>query len=164
MNNESSKYIAVFSNGEKVLVTEEMMYSLNVVEREIGKYHILYNNRSVEIDVIRKNYEAKEFHFLLDGRDVKLNLNDRLDLLIDQMGYRDLEVAAFKEVIAPMPGLVLDILVGEGEKVHKGDNLLILEAMKMENIIKADGEAVIKKISVQAKDKVLKNQLLIELE
>jgi len=67
-------------------------------------------------------------------------------------------------VKAPMPGLVLDILVEPGQSVQKGDNLLILEAMKMENIIKASGSGVVKNIPVHKKDAVEKNQLLIEME
>lgn len=157
-------YKAVLSNQEEILVTEEMLKSLNMLKRSEGKFHILYKNKSVEIEIIDINPEEKKYHLLLDGKEFKLSLKDRLDLLIDQMGYRDLEVAAFKEVNAPMPGLVLEILVKEGDKVHKGDNLIILEAMKMENIIKADGEAAIKKIAINPGDKVQKNQLLIELE
>ena len=67
-------------------------------------------------------------------------------------------------VKAPMPGLVLDILVEAGQSVNKGDNLLILEAMKMENIIKASGNGVVKNININKKDAVEKNQLLIEME
>lgn len=66
-------------------------------------------------------------------------------------------------VKAPMPGLVLDILVEAGQSVNKGDNLLILEAMKMENIIKASGNGVVKNININKKMR-LKNQLLIEME
>jgi len=62
-----------------------------------------------------------------------------------------------------MPGLVLDILVSEGQAIQKGDSLLILEAMKMENNLKATNDAVVKKIKVLKGDKVEKNTVLIEL-
>ncbi len=64
---------------------------------------------------------------------------------------------------APMPGLVLDILVSEGQTIQKGDSLLVLEAMKMENNLKAINDAVVKKINVSKGDKVEKNTVLIEL-
>jgi biotin carboxyl carrier protein len=63
-----------------------------------------------------------------------------------------------------MPGLVISILVEEGQEVQKGDSLLILEAMKMENVIKAAGKGVVKSIKVQQKNAVEKNQILIEME
>jgi len=62
-----------------------------------------------------------------------------------------------------MPGLVLDILVSEGQTIQKGDSLLVLEAMKMENNLKAINDAVVKKINVSKGDKVEKNTVLIEL-
>ena len=68
------------------------------------------------------------------------------------------------EVKAPMPGLVLRVMVNEGDAIQKGDALIVLEAMKMENIIKATGEGVVKKIIVQTKQAVEKNQVLMVME
>ncbi|HEY9195548.1 MAG TPA: acetyl-CoA carboxylase biotin carboxyl carrier protein subunit, partial [Mucilaginibacter sp.] len=66
------------------------------------------------------------------------------------------------EIKAPMPGLVLRIFVAEGDTVQKGDNLFVLEAMKMENIIKAPADVTVRKIKCKAGDKVEKGQILIE--
>ena len=63
---------------------------------------------------------------------------------------------------APMPGLILDINVKEGQEVKENDNLIILEAMKMENSITSPRDGIIKSISVNKSDTVEKNQLLIE--
>ena len=65
---------------------------------------------------------------------------------------------------APMPGLVLDILVKEGDKINKGDTLIVLEAMKMENALKAIADATVKKVSVKKGNTVDKNQVLVQLE
>jgi biotin carboxyl carrier protein len=67
-------------------------------------------------------------------------------------------------VKAPMPGLVLNIVVEPGQTVEKGDPMIILEAMKMENVIKAAGEGRVKAIKVQKGMAVDKGQLLIELD
>jgi biotin carboxyl carrier protein len=64
---------------------------------------------------------------------------------------------------APMPGLVVDIPVKEGDTVSKGDTLVILEAMKMENALKAVADATVKKIAVTKGQAVDKNTLLIQL-
>jgi len=63
-----------------------------------------------------------------------------------------------------MPGLVLGIHVKEGDVVNKGDGLLVLEAMKMENLIKAQTPGRVKKIHIQKGAKVEKNQPMIEME
>jgi biotin carboxyl carrier protein len=93
-----------------------------------------------------------------------LNLQTELDILLDKMGMSSTGSEKMDHVKAPMPGLVLDILVEKGQSVSKGDNLLVLEAMKMENIIKASGSGTVKDIRVSRKDAVEKNQLLIEME
>lgn len=63
-----------------------------------------------------------------------------------------------------MPGKVLELLAKEGDTLSKGDNILILEAMKMENVIKAEVDCVIKKIHISSQENVEKNQVLIELD
>ena len=69
-----------------------------------------------------------------------------------------------KEIKAPMPGSILNILVEAGQEVKAGDQLLILEAMKMENVIKSPGDGVVAKIHVDEKQSVEKNQVLISFE
>jgi len=61
-----------------------------------------------------------------------------------------------------MPGLVLNILVEEGQDIKKGDALIVLEAMKMENILKSPADGKVKKVSVKKGVAVEKGQILIE--
>lgn len=68
------------------------------------------------------------------------------------------------EMKAPMPGMVLKVLVNAGDEVKKGDNLLILEAMKMENILKSTTDGTVSKVLVKQGDKVEKNQILIQFK
>jgi len=68
------------------------------------------------------------------------------------------------EVLAPMPGLVIQIIANVGDQVRKGENLIILEAMKMENMIKSPTDGVIKSIEVKQDKTVDKNQVLIKFE
>ena len=62
-----------------------------------------------------------------------------------------------------MPGLVVDIPVSEGQAVKKGETLLILEAMKMENALKATADVTIGRIAVKKGMAVEKNEMLIQL-
>jgi biotin carboxyl carrier protein len=92
----------------------------------------------------------------------EVKLKDKFDLLLEKMGFNNSAILEVKDIKAPMPGLIIDIKVEEGIVVKKGDPLIILEAMKMENIIKSPGEGVVKKIQVKKGDSVEKNQILIQ--
>ena len=68
-----------------------------------------------------------------------------------------------KDVKAPMPGLILDVLVEEGQEVKKGDHLLILEAMKMENVIKSPSDGLVTGLHAIKGDSVEKGKILLSL-
>jgi biotin carboxyl carrier protein len=78
------------------------------------------------------------------------------------MGMNKTIANTISDIKAPMPGLILQILVKSGMLIKKGDPVLILEAMKMENIIKSPVSGVIKEIKAKEKESVAKNQILIE--
>ena len=85
-------------------------------------------------------------------------------MLLEQLGMNNANSAKVNDLKAPMPGLVVAIKVNVGDTVKKGDTILILEAMKMENILKAAGEGTVKAIRVSTKQNVEKNQVMIEFE
>lgn len=68
------------------------------------------------------------------------------------------------DVKAPMPGKILEVLVNVGDQVNEDDELLILEAMKMENPIYAPAGGTVKEIKVKASDSVDTDQLMMVLE
>jgi biotin carboxyl carrier protein len=90
-----------------------------------------------------------------------MQMTDQFDELLHQLGMDNLTTATISEIKAPMPGLVLRILAYEGQEVQKGGNLLVLEAMKMENIIKAPADVIIKTVKINPGDKVEKNQVMM---
>ena len=72
-----------------------------------------------------------------------------------------LQSKKISDLKAPMPGLVVEVAVVDGQEVSKGDRLVVLEAMKMENILKAPADAIIKKVNVKKGSTVEKNEMLI---
>ena len=137
---------------------------IDLVKLLDNKFHIIQNHKSYNLEIIHADYNLKRFSIKVNNNIYDLNLQTELDILLDKMGMSVSGEEKMDNVKAPMPGLVLDILVETGQEVKKGDNLLILEAMKMENIVKASGNGVVKNILIQKKDAVEKNQLLIEMD
>jgi biotin carboxyl carrier protein len=68
------------------------------------------------------------------------------------------------KITAPLPGNIMNIYVKEGDQINKGDKLLMYEAMKMENLIVAEKDGIVKSIKVQSTDSVLQGDILIEVE
>ena len=127
-----------------------------------GYFHILLDNRSYRAEVVERDAAGKNFVIKVNGRTYPLVLKDKFDLLLEKMGMNANAGAKVNNVRAPMPGLIIDLKVKDGDVVKPGDTLLILEAMKMENIIKAPGDATVKSVKVAMGQGVEKNQVLIE--
>lgn len=135
----------------------------DIVKISENRFHVLLNNRSFEIELLSKDYTGKELDLVINGKRKKILYESEMDVLLKSMGLDKAMTVKNNDVKAPMPGLVLKILVNEGQEVKKGDGLLVLEAMKMENILKSNTDGSIKKIHIAEKTAVEKNQILFEL-
>ena len=124
--------------------------------------HILHQHTSYRVEIVSFSKEEKTAIIKVNGHTYSIVIKDQFDDLLHQLGLDNLQSAKVAELKAPMPGLVLSILVKEGDEIKKGDNLLVLEAMKMENIIKSPADVTIKSIKIKPSDKVEKNQVLIQ--
>ena len=126
------------------------------------KIHLIKGSQSLEAELIAIDLEAKSLQIRLGHKTATLQLKDRFDLLLEKMGMAFIGTGSLKEIKAPMPGLILDLKVKPGDQVKKGDVILILEAMKMENILKSPGDGIVKEVKVILKQSVEKNQVLIQ--
>jgi biotin carboxyl carrier protein len=125
-------------------------------------FHILYKNKTYRAEVVRRDIETKTFTVKLNGKTHSVKLKDKFDLLLEKMGIADAGAAKLNHVKAPMPGLIIDLKVKAGDLVKAGDALLILEAMKMENILKSPGDGTVKNVKVKKGESVEKSQVLVE--
>ena len=126
------------------------------------QYHMMYENKSYTIDVVKVNAEERSLVLKVNSVKFTLQLKDKYDELLHNLGLDNLVAKKVNDIKAPMPGMVLNILVNEGDEVKKGDPILILEAMKMENILKSPSDGTIKKIAAIKGTAVEKGQLLIQ--
>lgn len=138
-------------------------YNLDLIKDDKG-FHILKNHKSYRVNLVNADYDSKTFTIRVNDNYYDLTAKDRFDLLLEELGMEDLASSKANDLKAPMPGMVLDIVVAPGDTVVKGDKLIVLEAMKMENVLKAEGEATVKAIHAEKGKAVDKNQILVEFE
>ena len=150
----NNKYDFVFQDKE----TEK---DADIVEIKPGLFHILKNNKSYTAEILKKNQEEKSFIVRINGNKYTVQLKDKYDELLEKLGMSNGASAKIKELKAPMPGLVIDVRVKENDSVKKGDPLVILEAMKMENIIKSPADLIVKKVNIKKGNVIEKNQIMI---
>jgi biotin carboxyl carrier protein len=159
---EKSTLKAILSQGLTIDVKDDN--ELRVLEQTGNSYVAEYNNKIYNISVESFDPNTKSYTLTVNDVPVQLGLKNELDQLIDKLGLKSQKEENVSQILAPMPGLVVDISVSVGDEVNKGDALLVLEAMKMENVLKSKGSGIVKSIQVSQKDKVDKGQLLIEFE
>lgn len=136
--------------------------SWDLVKLDDGYFHILYQQKSYTAELVKTDAATKTFTIRINGRLYTVALKDKFDLLLEKMGMTNVAASKVNNIKAPMPGLIIDLKVKEGDVVKQNDPLLILEAMKMENILKSPGEGVVKALKVKKGQSVEKGQILIE--
>jgi biotin carboxyl carrier protein len=136
--------------------------SADIIALDENQLHIIVNHKSYTADLIAIDELGKNLKLKINGKIFELNIKDKIDLLLESMGLDKALVKVIKDIKAPMPGLVVNILVKEGDTIKKGDALVTLEAMKMENIIKSPADVVIKKINISKGLALEKGQVMIE--
>lgn len=151
----------VEKSGEQTKVNREVI-SMDTVKIGQNAFHLLVDNQSLTMEIVSWDPSTKKLLVKLNDKLAELIVSNEQDLLLEKMGLKKAKGNLVMEIKAPMPGLILDIPIKEGDIVQKGDVLIVLEAMKMENSIKSSQAGAIRKILVTSGQGVEKNQVLIQ--
>lgn len=127
-----------------------------------GRRLLRIGNKLYKIDNVE--FEKHTVRFTINGQWCSVDVRNEQDLLMDEMGFKTAADIGEGQLKAPMPGKILEIMVEEGDEVKLGDPVAILEAMKMENELKAPVSGVITSITAATNDSLEKNALILEIE
>ncbi len=146
-------------------------YSINgeikaadIVSLGNNRYQLLLNEVSHVIEVVEFKTEEKQLTIRINNKLLTLTIKDEMDQLLHRLGFDTTATKKINDIKAPMPGMVLRIIAEVGQVISQGDPILVLESMKMENVLKAAGDGVIKAIHAQSGKPVEKGELLISFE
>ena len=139
----------------------ERNYEIDVTKVENGVYSLIYQGKSTNMEMIEGDSPNK---YIVNTRS-----NDyEIEIIDAKARYRAAnkgELDGEETIItSPMPGKIVKLLVNKGDKVAKGDTVIIVSAMKMESEYKSPVEGTVSKIFVKADDTVEGNQALVEIE
>lgn len=146
----------------KTIRINDKSISPDQIKIEKNYFHILYNDKSYRIIVDKYTNDHKNLDLIVNGCKVTLQIKDDLDMVLEKTGLNKSNTLTLKSVKAPMPGKITKIYVEKDQTVSQDTPLLILNAMKMENILKAKGDAVVGKLLVKEGENVEKGQDLIQ--
>jgi acetyl/propionyl-CoA carboxylase alpha subunit len=127
-------------------------------------FTLKFNGESFNGEILEEKTEQNFLKLKINHRVFEIRKKGELDDLIKELGLDKPKIKKLKEIEAPMPGRIVNVAVAIGDSVEVGDEVLSLEAMKMENVLKAEGVGVVKGINVANDDVVDKGAVLIEFE
>lgn len=166
-NSKETKEIIL--SGHDMLKTDgnEHKYEYKFINPAIMVIRIDGNNYVIKAEVDTENEsDVKNTDFLLEhnGNNYRLTCKSELDLLLEKFSKSKSDKGFKRDIVSPMPGSIVKINVKEGDTVRKGQVLLVLEAMKMENELKATQDCKVSKVMAEEKKPVDKGQILLKLE
>ena len=159
--NVNDQFNFEFSSDRNQTLFNAESFEPDLIQINNNTFHVLHRGKSYRAELISINKEDKTCSVKVRSNIYSMKMTDQYDELLRQLGMDNLNAVKLAEIKAPMPGMVLRILASEDDEVEKGGNLFILEAMKMENIIKAPADVKIKTIKVKSGDKIEKNQVIM---
>ncbi|MFH1050334.1 MAG: acetyl-CoA carboxylase biotin carboxyl carrier protein subunit [bacterium] len=164
INIDGKEFKAEYSDSNPNVFINKKPYQVEMM-RQMGTniFSFSVNNKMCQIE-----FEYNEFaksHIILDGMtfdiDITTETKKLLSQYLKQSGSGKTNGAGV--IKAPMPGLVIKIMVEEGQQVNRGDKIVIVEAMKMENALQSPIDGIVKFIKVREGQAVEKDAVLLEI-
>ena len=126
----------------------------------LTNYSLIVDNRSFEVEV---DVKEDEYRVLVDGRNYRIDLVDERRVRLGGV-QSGIQLQGRQNISVPMPGKIIAVLVSEGDTVEKGQGLVIVEAMKMENEVRCPINGEVKEVRVKTGDAVEAGAVLAVVE
>ncbi len=154
--------LAAVIDGQRIELLTTDWEHLDCIQVSQDTFHLIDHGKTYTIQIIETDEASKNMTLRMEGENKSVLLLNELEILIERMGLNATRSKKLSVLNAPMPGLVTSIKTEIGQEVEEGTPLLILEAMKMENVIAAPHHTKIKDIKVKVGQAIEKGTPLIE--
>jgi len=157
------KNYSAIVNGKEYFFNDEQISGADIIRLNKNTFNIILDYKSYTLNVSTIDYERKIIKIEFNSQIYSVEIKTELDHLLRKIGFGASAGKKANRIYAPMPGLILEIPVKENDDLKEGEKVMVIEAMKMENIITMPADGKIKKINVEQGDAVSKGQILIEI-
>ena len=162
MTGKNNSPLIIEIDGNRFEVTSDDFFNQYERQHENGVFHLQDDNKQYDIKVLEMDLISGHCTLSINGQVKEIQMIREIDIMIEKMGLNVSHSKKESILYAPMPGLVTGIKISPGQHVEKGEQLIILEAMKMENVISAPHDAVVKDIKVSIGQAVERGAPLVE--
>ena len=149
--------IDVNQDGEVVIDGQRRALDLRPVD-DAGLFSMLLDNRSLEVLI---EEDEGEYRALINGVLYHVRVDDERAKRLAEAAGAFAPTSGEVNIKSPMPGLIVAVVVNEGDVVKKGQVVVVLESMKMENELKAPRDGTVSSVKVQPRETVEQNQVLL---
>ena len=169
-NKEITKYIALSGDNTayEFVVKNNYEFSLkrqnmriDVVEEADGFLILLYKGIRYPVEIVSRR--QNEYEILLNGVAYTFSVETPFSLKRKKLLAGKQNEITEMSIKSPMPGKILAVFIEVGQELNRGDTLVVLEAMKMQNVIVASRKGRIRRVGVVAGQTVGKDEILVEI-
>jgi biotin carboxyl carrier protein len=152
-------------NNNLILKIDEKEYELKLINFKSNLIEFIFNNTFYEIRVLDSN--STDLKILLNGHPLTLKKHSRLNEILEKFSGRSGSssgLSSQNSISSQIPGRVISLPINKGDSVKKGDNIVVLESMKMQIGIKSHRDGVIKELRVKEGQSISRHDIVAILE
>ena len=149
-------------NNNLVLKIDDKKHELKLISFKSNTLEFIFDNSYCEIRVLEST--STDLKILLNGNPLTLKKHSKLSEILEKSAGRGGGGSAQNSISSQIPGRVISVSINKGDSVKKGDNIVVLESMKMQVAIKSPRDGVIKELKVKEGQSISRNDVVAVLE
>ncbi len=149
-------------NNNLVLKIDDKRHELKIISFKSNILEFIFDNSYYEIKVLEST--STDLKILLNGNPLTLKKHSKLAEILEKSAGRGGGGSSQNSISSQIPGRVISVSISKGDSVKKGDNIVVLESMKMQVAIKSPRDGVIKELKVKEGQSISRNDVVAVLE
>ena len=158
----NGEIVELDKNNNLVLKIDDKKYELKIISFKNNILEFIFDNSYYEIKVLEST--STDLKILLNGNPLTLKKHSKLAEILEKSAGRGGGGSSQNSISSQIPGRVISVSIGKGDSVKKGDNIVVLESMKMQVAIKSPRDGVIKELKVKEGQSISRNDVVAVLE